>query len=455
MAHPKITRTRTFVDDFEETLSLSLNQVHHIDELTYLYLKENKFSIDPNYEEKKARFRYFLSIARTLDDAQKRKLKTIKQDQKEKQASFNFETIKSERYLKKYKSLNLSENRYQQFRIKLDEIEKLSGKMFDESMTNHKLRKPYHQRFKEAANNILKDFFTLEELKTFNEIEEKDYQFIVDTRTGVILQGYASTLDLNKKQATQIFLYEENEPILNEKNKYLSEWEKLDLYKQFMKSLLSKEQFDRYQPIWNERKSVLEEGIISNNQSKKQEITRLQNKKQFLLTQYLPALCNWRSEIETLLDKNLKRQLSVLKTVYQEKIISIYTKHKKEAMRRYKDLFPNHFLQLEIELQLKALIPNAGYLEDTGDIFSYISPELRKVILESIENTKNIRIALNEFEIENYENTGGTYGGWTIVKRHPRNERSENLHMLSMLLLDSEPENNITAMNKVLHQVSG
>lgn len=447
MAHPKITQTRTFTDEFEEILALSSDQVRDIDELDYQLLKENMFSSDPNYDEKKARFKHLRSIARTLNNIQITKLKSIIKNQKKKQATYNFETIKSERLQKKYKHLNFSEDRYLQFRTKLDEVEHLSRKMFNESLKNHKLRKPHHKRFIEAANIILKDFLTPQELTSFHKIEEGEYQFTLNTRSEVIKHSY-STLNLNEKQATQIFHYEEDEPATNEQGAYYSELEKLELTKQFMKSILNEEQFISYIPIWNQRKDDTEEGIISNNELKLQEINRLQNRKEFLLSTYLPILCQWRSEIESFLDINLKQHIAVLRTEYQEKISTLFDKHKKEASRHYKNLYPNYILQLEIELQIRALLPDANYLEETKNILSHITPELRNIILKSTKAVKNINHKLNQFEIDNYENTGGTYGGWVSVIRNPNNEKSENILILSTLLLEPLLEKNIQVLEK-------
>lgn len=453
MSHPKITQTRTFTDDFTEILSLTKDQVDHINELTYLFLKEYTFSIDPDYKYEKANFRYMLAIARTLTNSQKTEFKKIIEEQKRHIDKNDFETYKNQRYLQKYKALKLSEDRYDQFKSFLNDAEELVIKRTEEIISCNQPRKPYHYRFKEVANEILHGFLTPKELITFNQIEEEDYQAIVDMRTDVIMNSYANSLHLDRNQAKQMFYYEENEPVKDKYGEYYNEWEKLELYQEFMKSILTETQFKKYIPTLEERKNSIDEGIIHQNEQTKQKVERLINRKTFLQNNYLPALCKQRSSIDALLNEPIKQELPSLRKLYYEKIVTIYRQHKKEAIHHYKDLFPNHMLELEIELQLRALIPNATYLGKTQDFISKIPNNLRNVILTPTKSLKESQIALNKFEIENYENTGGTYGGWIKVIRPTKDEQFDSIQILSTLLLYPKADDNINQINLVLNLI--
>ncbi len=130
MAHPKIKNTITFTDQYGEHLNLSKRQILEIDELTYKWLKDYTWSIDPDYDEKTERCRYYKTIYRKLNVKQRSQFREIKQEVKSNYEKQDFEKRRFEIKQKEYASLKLSDNEL----VELQEIlQKIQWETSDKS----------------------------------------------------------------------------------------------------------------------------------------------------------------------------------------------------------------------------------------------------------------------------------------------------------------------------------
>ncbi|WP_281990157.1 hypothetical protein [Aquimarina aggregata] len=449
MAHPKITQTTTFTDQYTELLQLSPSQILEIDELDYYTLRDNMFSINPDYDENIVKRKYFKALLTLLNDTQ---IATLREERKawkakSKRSEQDFGLDLDYMY-NKFESLKLSPKKYKEFVDTYGQTHKTLIQQRQSETYDRKEPIPnYQDEFLILANQMLNTLLNQEQLAQFNAIEVKEKQELLDMTIQQVQSRY-NNLKLNKKQAHAIFNYEEEEftraPV---DGGYYSEFEKLALEEQFMASILDKAQLDNYQQYMQQKNEDIIASIIDSNQRETPKIQRLKNHKQYVINHFLPALCRWRSVIEILLPENVKEDIVILRQEYFEENIKIYNEHKAEGIRNYKDLYPNYFLKLELELQLRILIPNGFYIQkDISNFISKLTPQVIEKTSSISEELKAAREQFNQFQVENYENTGGTYGGW-VHNIRSNDQKHVDSATVSSLLLIPNPNENIALMD--------
>lgn len=440
MAHPKIKNTITVTDQYGEQLNLSKRQILEIDELTYKWLKNYAWSINPNYDEKIERWRYYKAIYRILNEKQRSQFREIKQDLKSNYEKQDFEKRRFEIKKKEYASLKLSDNKLVQLQEILQKVQgetsDISGYKVEDYKINHR-RKLYLK----IANEKLKTFLNQEQLREFYRVDQLNEDWIKKGQIELIINMNES-LNLTNEQAELIYNYRENKTSKDSSGEILSEFEEWELEKSFKKSILSEQQFKKYIE-WQEHNKKLRISYFDDeNKGKIQKIKEIESYLDFLIKQHLPVLCNWRETIEKEIPSNIKLELEILRNTYQRDLKKRLLEHLKAHKRHTSDYVPNGKTLINLEFKQLALIPKVYCLnKKQKTIIDSLSENLIKLIDNKRIELKNLNIKKHNFYIDNYEEHGGTYGGSLKVIRN--NEPNTNIQLINTLLLHPQLSKNL------------
>ncbi|QLG45628.1 hypothetical protein [Costertonia aggregata] len=448
MAHPKIKNTITFTDKFGEILNLSDVQIKKIDNLTYELLKKHQFSIDPDYDEKKERKQCDKSVQKILSKEQRVKLKKVRKNTQEKQSTIDFETQKFKRLQEKYKSLQLTEKKLHILQNILNDIREVVFAKWGKYVPGSKNQLSKHELYLNVASKKLSGFLSEEKLAEFYKIEASEQKWLKKIHTEQIVNMNAS-LNLTSKQAEFIYDYEENEPSKDINNDYLSEFEKWDLKREFMSSILDKKQFKEYLRLSEKQKAAYISYFKETDNLKSKEVKRLKSRVNYLINNYLYVLCEWRLELETYIPKSLNLMLLDFRLKYHENLKKDLNKNLKQSIRHNKNHVPNDLIFLKLRTKNDAIVPHLHCITNLeNNIITEVPKKLCDLIVNKPSKVRDADAKLHEFTITNYENHGGTYGGSTYIRRKNRDEIDSKLDILSILLLHPEPQKNIDAGKK-------
>ncbi|MCP5061858.1 MAG: hypothetical protein GY936_05250 [Ignavibacteriae bacterium] len=454
MSHPKITQTITFTDEFTDELDLSPSQVEAIDKLDYEFLKEYTFGISPGYNDKKAKKRHFRSLLLLLDEKQKSDFRDLRKKSREQQKKLDgeFREERFNRSLKKYATLELSRTNFLRFREILKEIDELVHQECIENININHSQINRQERHIELEKKKLKGFLNKGQIKEFFRIKREDHHYGINSRLEMVQYKY-SPLKLTDIQAKEIYQFEENEPKYDENAENLSEFEKWGLEKEFMKSILDNEQFPVYLKLKEENKVLFIDGLKETNRRKANEEARLTNRKQYLIIDYLPVKCNWRNNVQKLIDIKLDVEIEKARAEYAKDLISNLKKNFKESIRHNQSYVPNELAVLQLKTQIDSLLPNLICVEQKyRNLLTVLPKRLVDSLSRPDNEMKKADTLLHEFMIKNYEGTGGTYGGWIYVLRKSEKEYGD-MAILSNLLLKPTVQENLKMMNQMIEKI--
>ncbi|WP_340157464.1 hypothetical protein [uncultured Maribacter sp.] len=440
MAHPKIKNTITFTDQYGEHLNLSKRQILEIDELTYKWLKDYTWSIDPDYDEKTERCRYYKTIYRKLNVKQRSQFREIKQEVKSNYEKQDFEKRRFEIKQKEYASLKLSDNEL----VELQEIlQKIQWETSDKSSYKVEDYTINHRRnlYLKIAHEKLKTFLNQEQLKEFYRVDQLNEDWIKKGQIELIVNMNES-LNLTNEQAELIYNYRENKTSKDSKGEILSEFEEWKLEKSFKKSILDEQQFKKYLE-WQEHNEKLRISYFDDeNKGKIQKIKEIESYLDYLIKHYLPVLCNWRETIEKDIPNNIKLELEILRNTYQNDLKKRLLEHLKAHKRHTRDYVPKGKILIKLEFKQRALIPSVYCLnKKQKTIINNLSKNLIKLIDNKQIELKDLYIKKHNFHIDNYEEYGGTYGASIKVIRN--NEPNTNIQLINTLLLHPQLSKNL------------
>ncbi|MEP2280708.1 hypothetical protein [Maribacter sp.] len=440
MAHPKIKNTITVTDQYGEQLNLSKQQILEIDELTYKWIKDYAWSIDPDYDEKIERSRYYKAIYRKLNDEQRSQFREIKQELKRDNKKHDFKKRRFEIKKKEYASLKLSDNKLVELQEILQKIQwetnDKSGYKVEDYTINHR-RKVYLK----IAYEKLKTFLNQEQLKEFYRLDQLNEDWILKDQIELIVNMNES-LNLTNEQAELIYNYRENKTSKDSSGEILSEFEEWELEKSFKKSILSEQQFKKYIE-WQEHNEKLRISYFDDeNKGKIQKIKEIESYLDYLIKQHLPILCNWRETIEKAIPGNIKLELDALRNTYHNDLRKTLLEHLKAHKRHTKNYVPKGKKLIKLEFKERALIPGVHYLDEKQKTLIDNCPKnLIKLIDNKQIELKDLYIKKHNFYIDNYEEHGGTYGGSLKVIRNK--EQNTNIQLINTLLLHPQLSKNI------------
>ncbi|MEM8928584.1 MAG: hypothetical protein AAGC45_10300 [Bacteroidota bacterium] len=444
MAHPKIdSNTITFTDQYAEELGLSKAQVKVIDELTYDFMKNYQFNVDPNYNEQIEREKYDRAILEILDKPQQSFYAQLK-DKQENYCDSSFEERKLQSLKKKYEALKFSENKLIDFGNIVDEVRRKAWSWSPKTKRSKNLKNK-HEFFLKLLSERMKDFLSKKQLEIFIKIENDEQNYLKGFHSNRIMEINPS-LYLTKKQAEKIYDYEENAFDLDENG----EFEKWDMELMYMSAILDNSQYISYSKQIQEQRNHHISFLKESNESKVATINELKSRYSYVVEYYLPVLCDWRVEIDKNIPKSLNQFIQTWRSNYYENLEILLQESLERTKRYHLNYFPNERIELKLRTKARALIPAPYSLSDFQmDFLDKIPKELKEQLATPSEKLEYATLKLNEFDISNYEAHGGNYSGSTYVIRNNSGEDND-LRLFSNLLIHPNIGENIKASEKFI-----
>lgn len=446
MSHPKIKNTITFTDEYAEKLTLSAKQINKIDDLTYNLFKNEMFSLDTNYDSRKERKRYHNKVLKTLDKNQRNTYNQLHEKRKHRNNSSDFETQRFNRHKEKYSTLKLDKVNLQQLWSILEGIRNRVSEETGIYNPKTKITNNKREFYLSLIATKLNGFLNTREKQAFYEIDKKEQDWLKEINKKQIKVEY-DFIKIDDNQAFAIYQYQENEPWKNINKEYLSDFEKWEIEKEFMKSILSSDQLNKYLKLNKEHLDSHISHLKKDNFDELQEIARLESHLNYLIENYLPMLCKWRAEIENQLPDILKVEIEELRLDYQKGLKKHLNRNVKSHFRHAQNYMPNKAIRSKLETKLQFIVPSVYRIsKETKSFLTKIPKVLVNHILKKNDKIKEANLKLHEFTITNYEKHGGTYGDWMYVHRPDKKEDRTEQEVLAILLLHPHLKKNISSM---------
>ena len=435
----KLKNFKGFSDKFKEKLNLTQTQVSQIEETEYNFHKDyqwNKIS-----DNKQSRSTYLNEILKHLNNEQREIYKTFVEAQKVKK-----EKRIKEKFVKtcevqsiRLKALNLTIDQLETYVKKKLNFNELRLQKMKQAKTQAEMELDLlHEKVYEEEIFPIFDAIQLEkykELKKTEEIkrEEEGKKWRAKHEKEMFKHRY--NIDLNEEQAKELFSRDFNNPLKDSEGQYFSEFEMKEKERNWYEKHLTKEQFKVYQPFYEEQTKYTIESIKkSNDEHAKIQLQRTKSYFQYYLENVLPHVIEARKRIETKLTNKQKKQIEEIRHYYFNQQDINRDKYIKQHQRHYKEFKPNALSEFRLRQNIEKINFNTCYLYGYRPTKELMNSKLQLIVDEENKKLKKVYSELKEFQIENYESTGGNYGaGWVI--KIPVKEGEEHLEKIGILLL--------------------
>lgn len=446
----KLKNFKGFSDKFKEKLSLTQIQVSQIEETEYNFHKDyrwNKIS-----DDKQSKSASLNEILKHLTDEQLEIYNTFVEDQKIKKEkrrkekfdktlevqsirlkTLNLSNIQLETYVKK--KLNFTELRLQKMKQAKTqaemELDLLKQKVYEEEIF------PIFDT---------KQLAKYKELKKTEEIKREEEGKKWRTKHEKEMFKHRYNIDLNEEQAKELFSKDFNHPQKDSEGEYFSDFEMKEKERSWFEKHLTKDQFKVYKPFYEEQIKYLIESIKkSNSKNDKVQLQRTKSYLDYYLENVLDHVTEARKSIESKLTPSQKKQIEEIRHYYFTQQDINREKYIKQHNRHYKDFKPNALSEFQLRQKIEKINFNICLLYGNEQSKKLMSSKLQAIVNEENEKLNNVYSKLKEFQIQNYESTGGNYGsGWVI--KIPIKEGEEHLEKIGLLLLEPDLNKNLEKM---------
>jgi len=164
-----------------------------------------------------------------------------------------------------------------------------------------------------------------------------------------------------------------------------------------------------------------------------------------ILQKSSPHVTEVRKSIEGKLTVKQKKQIEEIRQFYFTQQGIYRDKYIKQHNRHYKDFKPNALSEFRLRQKIEKINFNICYLYGNEQSKNLMSKKLQANINEENEKLKNVYSKLKEFQIQNYESTGGNYGSGRVIKI-PIKEGEEHWDKIGLLLLEPNLNKNLEKM---------
>jgi len=233
--------------------------------------------------------------------------------------------------------------------------------------------------------------------------QNEEYKWLVN-----LVRERNPHLNLSFEQAKNIYEYEETD------FEFTTVWKEIDRDKQFMKSILTENQFQIYLKDLTQRIKRQEESINNDEKRTIKEIEFLKQHKQLIQEEYLPPILEISTEFNKCFSISDKNKLSVIQKKYKEAIIVERETTKIELFNHYKNLNPKVYLEWELRVDIDTLIPNPNIfskrkrfhpvLNDSKNLIKKYHDEINLFLEKSLEIegnywSKHETLLINHYEL--------------------------------------------------------
>ncbi len=436
-----------FSDRFKEKLSLTQTQVSLIDEAEYNFLKDYHWNRLPKHKESKNAY---------LDEI----LKHLNNDQLEVYNSYvDAQNAKKEKREKEKfnKTLEVQSVRLNGLNLTSDQLEAYVKKKIN--FTELRLQKMKQAKTKEEMElDILKrkvyeeEIFPIfdakqlaqyKELKKSEEIKRAEEDKKWRTKHEKEWFEHRYNIDLNEEQVKALFSKDFNHPHKDFEGEYFSDFEMMEKERNWFAKHLTKEQFKVYEPFYEERIKNLIESIKKRNiEHDKVQLQRTKSYLEYYLENVLPHATEARKRIEAKLTVEQKKRIEEIRHYYFTQQDVYKDKFIKQHKRHYKDLKPNALREFQLRYKIEKINFNLCYLYGNEQSKKLMTSNLQAIVNEENEKLKNVYSKLKEFQIQNYESTGGNYGASRVISI-PIKKGEEHLEKIGLLLLEPDLNKNL------------
>jgi hypothetical protein len=443
----KLKNYKGFSDKFKEKLNLTQKQVSQIEETEYNFHKDypwNKLS-----ENKQSKNAYLNEILKHLTNEQLEIYNAFVETEKANKEKRNKEKFDMTLDVQstRLKGLNLTNDQLETYVKKKLNFTELRLQKMKQAKTQAEMeldlltKKVYEEEIFPIFNaNQLEKY---KELKKTEEIKREEEGKKWRTRHEKEMFKHRYNIDLNEEQAKELFSKDFNHPLKDSEGEYFTDFEMKDKERNWYEKHLTKEQFKVYQPFYTKQvKSLIESIKKSNDEHDKIQLQRTKIYFEYYLENVLPHVIEARKRIEVKLTTKQREQIEKIREYYFNQQDVNSNKYVKQHKRHYKEFKPNALSEFGLRQKIEKINFNICYLYGYEPTKSLMNTKLQLIIDEEYKKLKKVYSDFKEFQIENYESTGGNYGtGWLI--KIPIKEGEEHLEKIGILLLHPDLKKNL------------
>jgi hypothetical protein len=443
----RLKNFKGFSDKFKEKLNLTKRQISQIEEVEYNFHKDyrwNKISVDKQNENT-----YLSDILKNLNNEQLEIYKKFVKDQKVKN-----EKRRKEKFDKTFevqsirlKALNLTNEQLETYIKKKLNFTELRLQKMKQAKTQAEMeldvleQKIYEEEIFPIFNT--KQLTKYKDLKKTEEIKREEEGKKWKTKHEKEMFKHNYNIDLNEEQANVLFSKDFNLILKDAKGEYLSDFEKMERERNWYEKHLTEEQFKVYQPFYEEKvKYKIEDIKKSNDKHDKVQLQRTKNYLEYYIEHVLPHVIESRKRIETKLTIKQKKLIEEIRLYYFAQQDINRDKFVKQHKRHYKAYKPNALSEFRLRQKIEKLNFNFYYLYGYGPTKELMDSQLQLLLDEEDGKLEKVYAQLKEFNINNYESTGGSYGSGWVMKVSIK-EGEEHLEKIGILLLHPNLNTNL------------
>lgn len=431
-----------FIKQFGELLDLTESQVKDIGQLQYdLYKDYHWNSIQSETKFKFVFLRRLFSILGQgqIEFLRKERDELVVKKNEVKKSRFQ---SKVDHQKKRLASLGLREDQIREF-VKLaedladrykEELKALSDrKSIDRELIMKRLNKEmYASLFNEKQVILYEGILEAEKARnTENRIARDKKSF-----------EHQHSIVLSQEQAMSLFEIGIDRVSKDKDGVYFSDFEKEEYKLSIYKNVLTEDQLDMYRPHHLKRLNQIEKNIVKSDDRHLKYLNMIKGYFQYYVENVLPNKCESRQRIEVLLSLEQRNLIQDIKEQYRIKLSEAYDKTEKEHIKYNRGLAANEWDSFLIRNKLSYVIINTHYLRDSESANRLMSDsDLISILKSESKKLEKVFSDLKEFEIENYEKNGGSYG--THIMKVGIEEGKEHLRYISILLIESNLDENI------------
>lgn len=430
-----------FAEKFKPILELSDQQVQYLLNLEQDIIKNRTFPKLPYQPLTKPQL--LRKLYDILDERQIEKFRLfIKQKigkEQERLQAYKKERFKSSK--NKFNVLQLENTVFSKFhQIILDTQEQAREEL--KKMNSRRIRLDYHAVRSRLIVKNSAHLLNKKQQELLEEIFDREAADYLRQELDNVKQQY-SELKLNDTQAKKILEEETDHPRKDKNGKVISEWDRLKKFSRFIRSILLEDQIKRWEKQYVIKKSKIITSRKDSNENYLKQLTQLSNRKAYYIKNRLPVLCTKRQEIESILSDKTKVIIDQWRNVYSTNLKQKILEAKAHHHYHMRDLCPNGLIKIDLEHQLNSIFPDASFLRTEIGNIDKVPSEIKKRILKLKEETDLVELEnrIHEFEIKNFEETGGRYAAWVINRG--KNDEVENQYVINFLLLFPDLEDNL------------
>ncbi len=409
MAHPKVKESSSIITILQPALQLDNQQVKLLEQLEYEWYRSYQFDV-PKFNSSRAAtvrgLRQFLPI---LQQEQIEKLKVVWQENK-----------------KEHNIYDQADMERRSVEHLFDVLKFLKLRPEQEKLVNRLCGEKSHLRIDECLEHLEPTLDAEQEVE-LNKYREKQNRLFWEGQENQVHLVF-EYLALSEEQFQEVVEY-------HAKNYWRTRLplEELREDAEFMKKILTEEQWEKYKSDWDRRMVDVKRQMVTDEESNKFNLLWVRGLYEYTKEIVHPKYLTYRQRFE----EHLKSEERMFINSAREKA----KEYNEERLRKGdRDRSSTEMEASRIWIARANLMPSVGSSKTKE-----LEKGLKKIAIrhaltlnEYLIKLKEVNRAYREFTANFYEEIGGTYGPNVMVHRDEE-ERAKELWKMNFLLLDPNP----------------